>query len=283
MTAGPNFFIVGAPKCGTTSLARWLAEHPRIFMSPVKEPHFYSTDLANGFVTSRRHYENLFKAVREDHLAIGEASTWYLLSREAIPAIEREQPGARYIVMTRHPVEMAHSLYHHNVRVLHEDQPSFEQAWRLQQQRANGIKVPRSCVEPAFLQYQAACSLGSQLERLYEQVAAERVLHVPLADLQKEPRRAYRRVLDFLGVPDDERAIFLPANEARGHRSATLQKLLRLGGRARLALGIHRGLGLGRVNERAQHKEMLSKEFAAELARALEDESKRLDAITKRA
>lgn len=40
----PNFFIVGAPKCGTTSLAHWLAGHPQVFMSPVKEPHFFNTD-----------------------------------------------------------------------------------------------------------------------------------------------------------------------------------------------------------------------------------------------
>lgn len=41
----PNFFIIGAPRCETTSLYMWLREHPNIHMSPVKEPHFYSTDL----------------------------------------------------------------------------------------------------------------------------------------------------------------------------------------------------------------------------------------------
>ena len=44
----PNFFIIGAPKCGTTSLAAWLAEHPAIYMSQIKEPHYFSSDLNHG-------------------------------------------------------------------------------------------------------------------------------------------------------------------------------------------------------------------------------------------
>ena len=268
----PNFFILGAPKCGTTSLARWLEQHPQVFMSPIKEPHFYSTDLANRSVQSSERYTRLFDGVTEAHRAIGEASTWYLFSHEAVANIEQEHPGSRYIVMTRDPVAMAHSLYHHNRRVLHEDQPTFEAAWRLQEQRAAGRHLPRDCTEPAFLQYFSACSLGSLLQRLYEQVPAERVLHVPLEWMQEDPARQYRRVLGHLGVDDDGREDFPPANEARGHRSRLLQKALRLGGRVRVALGINKGFGLGRLNERAQAKETLSPEFRAELEAAFADE-----------
>jgi len=268
----PNLFILGAPKCGTTSLARWLEQHPHVFMSPIKEPHYYSADLANRTIQSADRYARLFDGVTEAHRAIGEASTWYLFSQEAVANIEREHPGARYVVMTRDPVAMAHSLYHHNRRVLHEDQPTFEAAWRLQEQRAAGQHLPRDCTEPAFLQYFAACSLGYLLQRLYEQVPAERVLHVPLEWMQEDPAREYRRVLSHLGVDDDGREDFPPANEARGHRSRMLQKALRLGGRMRVALGVNKGFGLGRLNERAQAKETLSPEFRAELEAAFADE-----------
>lgn len=272
----PNFFIIGAPKCGTTSLAKWLSEHPAIFMSPVKEPHYYSTDLANRSVTSSRRYQGLFQGASEEHLAIGEASTWYLFSREAVPNIEKNHPDARYIVMTRDPVAMAHSLYHHNRRVLHEDQPTFEAAWRLQEERAEGRALPRGCVEPAFLQYKAACRLGSLLERLYERVPVGRVLHVPLERLQADSAAEYQRVLAFLGVPDDGRQEFPPANEARGHRSRLLQRLIRLGGRARNALGINRGFGLARINERPEPKEELSGEFQVQLEEAFAGERTKL-------
>lgn len=268
----PNFFILGAPKCGTTSLASWLNEHPQVFMSPIKEPHYYSTDLANRKIRAGDRYEKLFEGVTDVHRVAGEASTWYLFSNEAVAYIEREHPGARYIVMTRDPVAMAHSLYHHNRRVLHEDQDSFEAAWQLQEARAAGRHLPKDCTEPAFLQYQAACSLGSLLCRLYDQIPAERVLHVPLEWMQEAPGREYRRVLAHLGVDDDEREHFLPANQARRHRSRVLQRALRLGGQLRVALGINKGFGIGRLNERPQAKAPLSSAIQAELEAAFADE-----------
>lgn len=279
----PNFFIIGAPKCGTTSLARWLAEHPQVYMSQVKEPHYYSTDLANRTIRSQKRYEALFRATRNEHRAVGEASTWYLFSKAAIPAIEHAHPEARYIVMTRDPVVMAHSLYHHNCRVLHENQPTFEAAWRLQKERAAGRSVPKSCTEPAFLQYKAACSLGSLLERLYAQVPDRRVLHVPLEWVRNSPGAQYRRTLAFLELDDDGREAFSVANEARGYRTLLGQRLLRLGGRVRIALGFNRGLGLAKLNERARPKPVLSREFQLELEGAFREEQSSLDRCIDRA
>lgn len=277
----PNFFILGAPKCGTTSLARWLGTHPEIFMSQVKEPHYFSTDLANRSVKSREQYDRLFSNVSDCHRAVGEASTWYLYSRDAVPAIERELPNARYIVMSRDPVAMAHSLYHHNVRVLHEDQPTFEQAWQLQEVRADGRLIPSTCTEPAFLQYRKACELGTLLQCLLETIPADRVLHVPLEAMQANPRAEYRRVLNFLEVSDDGRKEFPVANEARGHRSHLLQRMLRIGGKARLALGFQKGLGLGRINERAATKAPLEEGFKIQLEDAFYNEKNTLDRLTQ--
>jgi Sulfotransferase family len=67
----PNFFILGAPKCGTTSLAVWLSEHPHIYM-PQKEPHFFNTD-HRRFLNSRVGYERLFAGANERHRVVGEA------------------------------------------------------------------------------------------------------------------------------------------------------------------------------------------------------------------
>lgn len=95
----PNFFIIGAPKCGTTSLAHWLAQHPEVFMSPVKEPHYFSTDFPLTSWRDPDDYHSLFEGADTHHKAVGEASVWYLRSREAVPQIEAHYPGARYIVM----------------------------------------------------------------------------------------------------------------------------------------------------------------------------------------
>lgn len=57
----PNLFILGAPKCGTTSLANWLGEHPRVFMSPMKEPYYFNKDHSYSRVENLKSYENLFE------------------------------------------------------------------------------------------------------------------------------------------------------------------------------------------------------------------------------
>jgi hypothetical protein len=73
----PNFFILGAPKCGTTSLAAWLAAHPAVYMSPLKEPAYFAADLKVDR-PGPQEYRALFSAAGDIHLAVGEASTCYL-------------------------------------------------------------------------------------------------------------------------------------------------------------------------------------------------------------
>lgn len=261
----PNFFILGAPKCGTTSLARWLEGHPQVFFSPVKEPHFFNTDLSIRNITSDFDYRRLFDRAGPEHIAVGEASTWYLFSETAVPSILDLIPEARFIVMTRNPVEMARSLHHHNLRVLHENEPDFARAWSLQEARSNGWSIPRGCTEPALLQYGAVCSLGAQVERLLCRIPVDRVLHIPLDGLRDSPAHHYRRALAFLGVPDDLRQMFSLENPARSHRSRTLQRVLRLGARLRFFLGVRQGLGLGRLNEKPQGKAPLDYKLRSKL------------------
>ncbi len=278
----PNFFIIGAPKCGTTSLARWLSAHPQVFMSRIKEPHFFSTDLGNRKFDSECKYLQLFASATARHLAVGEASTWYLFSDAAVPAIESRLQGVRYIVLTRDPVEMARSLHHHNVRVLHEDKADLMEAWWLQEPRRRGDRIPATCTEPAFLQYLSACALGRQLERLYERVDPRRVLHLKLETLQSDPGAEYRRVLEFLGLDDDGRCDFQVANPARGYRSRNVQRFLRFSGKLRLKLGITRGLGLSRLNERRLEKTLPTFDFLQVLESAFAEERVRLNRFENR-
>src|SRR6185295_10222300 len=111
-TRKPTFLIAGAPKCGTTALYEYLQTHPQVFLSDPKEPHFYANDLgAHRTIVTRGQYEKLFSAAGPQHLAIGEASAWYLHSAVALPAVARELPDAKLIVMLRNPVELIRSLH----------------------------------------------------------------------------------------------------------------------------------------------------------------------------
>jgi hypothetical protein len=241
----PNFFLPGAPKCGTTSVASWLAEHPNVYMSPKKEPHWFNDDMGRTGVRNWAGYEALFQGVEEQHQCIGEASVFYLFSEVAIPNILRYSPDARFVVMLRNPVDMVFSLHNQLVKSSEEDQTDVRRAWYLQEERARGRHIPRLCPEPRFLQYGEVCRLGAQLERLYANVPDNgRVLAILLEDMARDPHSEYRRILAFLGLPDDGRTQFPVENPAQVRRSPLLNRLVKDLGRLKRRLGIWNGLGL---------------------------------------
>ncbi len=101
----PNFFIVGAPKAGTTSLYEYLKQIPGVYMSPVKEPNFFSQVPQGGFkIKDKKSYLNLFKGVKNEK-AIGEASTTYLGTPATAKLLYESIPHAKIIIILRDPVE----------------------------------------------------------------------------------------------------------------------------------------------------------------------------------
>jgi hypothetical protein len=241
--ASPNFFIIGAPKCGTTSLAHWLSEHPEVFFSPQKEPHHFNTDEVGTFV-SRESYESLFEGANRHHLAIGEASTWYLHSQNAVPNIEIYNSAARYIVCLRNPVDMAPSLHEQKFFMGYEHIEDFNTAWNLRQERAAGHQTNKLCKNPRHLDYGTACQIGSQLKRLLHNVDRSRVLTIVLDDMKTQPKVEYQRTLSFLGLTPDGRDNFAPENTAKVRRFPLANTLMQYAAETKRRLGIERSFGL---------------------------------------
>lgn len=238
MSRRPNFFILGAPKCGTTALSEYLREHPRVFMSMPKEPHFFCTDFDYYFAPGERteeHYLGLFAEAGDEHLAIGEASVWYLYSRTAAANIAAFDPEARVIVMLRNPVEMMPSLHSQLVYTVDEDERDPVRAWRLQDDRRAGRNLPPTVRVPEFLQYGAACSLAPQVERVFATFPRERVKVIVFDDFRADPGAVYRETLAFLGVPDDGRTEFPRVNPNTVHRAPAVARLTQRPPRAAVA------------------------------------------------
>src|SRR6187455_3134082 len=108
----PDFYIVGAPKAGTTSLYEYLAGHPDVFLPQRKELRYFGSDLAH-----RRRHE-LSEEEFLDHYAgapsgrqWGNAYVWYLYSRSAAAEIHAVRPDARIVVMLRDPVRALYALH----------------------------------------------------------------------------------------------------------------------------------------------------------------------------
>lgn len=127
MEKWPNFFIVGAVKCGTSSLYEYLKNTKGIFMSPIKEPHFFSVSVNDnliflGAIRDKKKYLNLFKDVK-DEIVIGEATTSYLWDPKAPKLIHDIIPNAKIIIMLRDPVERAYSHFLKEVSTGYDNHP----------------------------------------------------------------------------------------------------------------------------------------------------------------
>jgi hypothetical protein len=111
-TEWPNLFVVGAAKAGTTSLWRYFGEHPDIYMSPLKEPHFFTSFVPGLFpaVKDESEYLKLF-AKAGDAVLRGEASASYLWDPDSAQAIEKACPEAKIVIALRDPVERAYAFY----------------------------------------------------------------------------------------------------------------------------------------------------------------------------
>jgi len=219
----PNFFIVGAPKCGTTALSEYLRDNPNIYISEPKEPHYFTFDFEQYRVTKTwEEYAHLFAESSSEHTAIGEGSVFYLFSTVALNKIKEYDPKAKIIVMLRNPVDMIYSFHSQLVFTADESENSFEKAWRLQKTRQQGKQIPSQCREAAFLQYAEMGKLGEQIERLKAVFPPEQVEIILFEDFVKSTKNIYDQVLEFLAVPNDGRTEFIRINENKSHKMGTV-------------------------------------------------------------
>lgn len=283
----PDFFILGAPKCGTTALAQYLSDHPNVFMTDPKEPHHFNTDQNYGDYKDAEEYQQLFLDAGPSYECAGEASVWYLYSRVAVAKIEVEINAPKYIAMLRNPAEMAASLHEQLVYSGNEDITSFEEAWKAQDRRRNGRSIPRFATERDFLLYKEACSLGSQLERLFEQVDQHRILLIFNDEMRDDTRKIWQAVQDFLGVDDDGRTEFPSVNVAKERKSLLAKRVndIYLRFRQTFRLPSLRTGFFDRMeswNVRQRPREPLRDAFRLELVEVFADEVAKLEALTGR-
>lgn len=289
----PDFFIIGAPKCGTNALYTYLGEHPHVFMPELKEPQYFCRDFQGlAQVNSQDDYAQLFE-VAPARAVLGEASVWYLYSEVAVAAIGAANPAAKLIAILRNPIEAAYSLHTQFLRSLKENEADFEAAWNLQEPRRHGRRLPRYCPEPRCLQYRAVCSFGLQVQRLLEWIPPGRLKILIFEEFFADVRRGYASLLEFLDLEPDERKEFGVANQNRAARSRTVTRMLGaamavLPGdmmvyRRRLkALGIRPLRLLSRYNTVPASRPPLRPELRRALAREFTDDVRRLESVLGR-
>ncbi len=176
----PNFLVIGSMKSGTTSLYRYLRDHPRVFMPDKKEPEFFSRPT---WESEMPWYESLFRAAG-NATAVGEASPIYTRYPHVPDVPERMAkvlPEARLIYLVRHPIERMRSQYLHAILTGRERDP-IEEALVRKRHYANTSRY------------------AMQVERYLEHFALDQLLIIKSEDLWDSRGATMRRVFEFIGV-----------------------------------------------------------------------------------
>lgn len=296
----PTFYVIGAPKCGTTSLCQYLSEHPQVFVTSPKEPGYWSKDIPQdpdlGMLRfeSVEDYLELYDGATERHLARGEGSTQYLFSAVALSEILRFQQDAKFIAVVRNPIELAYAFHGELLYQCIETEPDFETAWRLQSERALGLKLPKRCWYPGYLQYGNIAMLGKHLQRAFALIPAGQLKVFVYDDFARDTAKIYHEAVDFLGLAEHDRTAFPVNNSAKVHRSNVLAHFLirppkmllpayRLTKNVAWGLGIHklRSSVLFAFTDFAPRKP-LPLEFRRELAEYFRDDVRLLGQLLNR-
>ncbi len=230
----PDFFIVGAPKCGTTAMADYLGQHPDIYMCPRKDSTFFGSDLdfrntimlpEDMFRVDMDTYLSWFRDVKEE-LRVGEASVWYLYSKRAAYEIKEFSPDADIIVMLRNPIDMLYSLHGQFLYDMNEDIEDFEQALKAEKDRKKGLRIPKTAYLPEALFYRDVARYYEQVERYLEVFGRERVHIIIFEKFKENTKKVYKETLEFLGVSTDFEANFEIVNPSKTVRSKRVQKFI---------------------------------------------------------
>jgi Sulfotransferase domain len=208
----PDYLIIGAQRAGTTSLYKYLVQHPGVGAAFLgKGAHFFDTGFARDLDSYRAHFPTRtykwYVQVRHRlELVTGEASPYYLAHPQAPHRIAEALPQVKLIVLLRDPVERAHSHYQHEVARGFETL-GFEEAIDEEARRLAG-EVERMRADPSYnsFSYQHHTYLtrgryAEQLETWYSLFPKRQFLVLASEEFFADPDRTFRRVLEFLGLP----------------------------------------------------------------------------------
>jgi len=202
----PTFIGIGPARCGTTSVYYYLRQHPQIFMSPIKEPHYFTYQAApadfgagrlilNHPVKSRAQYDDLFKK-SGGAAATGEISPSYFWGAGVADAIHAALPEVRLFCILRDPAERAYSAYRHYFS-RGTEMRSLEQA--LSQELESPTEFPRAATN----YYVRAGYYARQLAPYLERFGRQQLKILFYEDLEASASQFMRELFDFIGVDPD--------------------------------------------------------------------------------
>ncbi len=191
----PNFFIVGARKCATTSLYFYLKEIPGVYMSPIKELYYFAPHaLQNNVIDvirDKKEYQRLFKNAK-GHIAIGEATNIYLWDPDSPELIHQTVPHAHIIISLRDPIERAYSQYLMRMKYSGKKTSFYDDL--MQDYKSQEKVFGRSVLYVELGMYY------EQVKRYFDVFGRQQVKVIIFEEFIQDPVKYVNEVLAFLGV-----------------------------------------------------------------------------------
>lgn len=217
----PEFLIIGVQKGGTTSLYRYLEQHPCVASAFAKEVHFFDNHTRDykygkGMSWYRSHFvystsKFYHKLIHHQDLMTGEGSPDYIFDPNAPQRIAQALPQAKLVVMLRNPVDRAYSHYMHNARAawdVNREPLSFEEAIAAEPTRLQGEK-DKLLQDASYFSYNymhysylQRGIYADQLQTWFNLYPKEQLLILGSENFFADPQACFKQVLQFLELPD---------------------------------------------------------------------------------
>jgi hypothetical protein len=195
MVNKPNLFIPGAAKSGTSSLHNYLNLHPDIFMSKVKEPHYFSHESKYKNPEGKREYYSLFKEA-ENFKYKGESSTGYMVFSESLQRIKSDIINPKFIFILRNPIDRVYSHYWW-LRGMGYEAKDFKEAFLYDKDQ---IPTPESKEGMGYKKYYYWGLYGKHLKRYYDIFSSSDIFIITTRSLKSDPLSTLNRCFNFLDV-----------------------------------------------------------------------------------
>jgi hypothetical protein len=220
----PDYIVIGGQKCGTTSLHRYIKQHPHIVPPFKKDSSYFDANYFRGFNWYRAHFPLQSQMdrlrARGGHFITGEVTTTYIHHPLTPERVSQTLQAVKFIGLLRNPAARAYSHYQHMVRTRREDL-SFREAIEKEDERLDGIleRVKNGDDQALRLyrnySYKSRGRYVEQLQRWFALFPKDRFLLLKSEDLFERPDWVCRQVYQFLGLSDFKLDSYENANPGR--------------------------------------------------------------------
>jgi hypothetical protein len=287
----PNFLVIGAMKSGTTALYNFLNQHPQIYMSPIKEPHFFSlaqSEFAQEYISrspsivaTLEDYKKLFQGVT-DEIALGECSPSYLNYPEAAQNIHKSLPNIRIIAILRNPIDRAFSHYWHQVQI-GETQPTqfIDAFWQ--------DDLSHTAHGDYWESYKVQSMYGEHISRYIDLFGPDQVRVYIYEEYAKNPQKVMSDIYQWLGVDDQFEPQYMRFWGSGQPRSRILYRFLKKPNPVKALLKrivpnprLRQRMKYYVFNRNLKKTETLTPEIRRQLIPVFRDDIKKLEALIHR-